>query len=108
MELLTKLGIDWKLLLAQIVNFTLLVGVLTYFVYRPLLNLLDQRREKIRKAMEDAKHIENQKKEMEIFRNEQMKKIDQEVGVFLQRSKQQAEAMKVEILASARKEAEQT
>ena len=53
MELLTKLGVDWKLLIAQIVNFTILVSVLTYFVYRPLLDLLDARRERIRKAVED-------------------------------------------------------
>lgn len=107
MELLSKLGIDWKLLIAQIVNFAILVGMLTYFVYKPLLNLLDERRAKIAKAMEDAKKIEDQKKDMEVFRTEQLKKIDQEIGDFLERAKKQAEAEKVEIVTAAQKEAQQ-
>ncbi|PIR50188.1 F0F1 ATP synthase subunit B, partial [Candidatus Peregrinibacteria bacterium CG10_big_fil_rev_8_21_14_0_10_54_7] len=68
MELLTKLGINWQLLLAQIVNFAIVVGVLSFFLYKPLLNLIDTRRERIRKAMEDAQRIENQAKEMEELR----------------------------------------
>lgn len=107
MELLSKLGIDWKLLIAQIVNFTILLGVLTYFVYRPLLNLLDARRERIRKAMEDAKRIEEQTKELETFRTEQLKKIDAECGVFLERTKKQAEVLRQEMLAGAKHEVEQ-
>jgi F-type H+-transporting ATPase subunit b len=107
MELLAKLGIDWKLLLAQIVNFTILVGVLSYFVYKPLLNLLDERRERIRKAMEDAKHIENQKKEMEVIKADRLKKIDQEMGTMLENARRDAERMKEEILASAKQQADQ-
>ena len=106
MELLSKLGIDWALLIAQIVNFAILVGVLTFFVYRPILNVLDARREKIRKAMEDAKSIENQKKELEVHRAAELHRIDQECGAFMEKTKQQAEKMKQEILASARTEAD--
>ena len=106
MELLSKLGIDWALLIAQIVNFSILVGVLTYFVYKPILNVIDARREKIRKAMEDAKSIENQKKEMEVHRAAELHRIDLECGAFMEKTKQQAEKMKQEILASARGEAD--
>ena len=106
MELLLKLGVDWKLLIAQIVNFTILVSVLTYFVYRPLLNLLDARRARIAKAMEDAARIEEQNRELEQFRTEQLKKIDQEVGALLERGKRQGETMRDEILASAKREAD--
>ena len=55
MELLTKLGINWQLLLAQIVNFLIVLGVLGIFVYKPILNLLDARSERIRKSMDDVK-----------------------------------------------------
>ena len=106
MELLTKLGVDWKLLLAQIVNFTILVSVLGFFVYRPLLDLLDARRERIRKAMEDAKRIEKQNSQMEEFRLEQCKKVDQEVGAMLERGKLQAEKMRDEMLSAAKREAD--
>ena len=106
MELLAKLGIDWKLLLAQVVNFGILLGILTAFVYRPLLDLLDARRERIAKAMEDAGRIEGQKKEMEQIRITELQKIDQEAGAFLERAKEQAEKIKADILQVASKEAE--
>ena len=106
MELLAKLGINWSLLLAQIVNFTILVGVFSFFVYKPLLAVLDSRRERIRKAMEDAAKIENQKKEIDAYRAVEMRRIDQECGVFLEKAKKEAEHMKEEILTTARREAD--
>src|SRR3989344_5394575 len=106
MELLAKLGIDWKLLLAQVVNFGILLGVLTAFVYRPLLDLRDAPRKRIPKAMENAGLIEGQKKEMEQIRITELQKIDQEAGAFLERAKEQAEKIKADILQVASKEAE--
>ena len=106
MELLTKLGINWQQLIAQIVNFAILVGILGYFVYKPLLNVIDARNERIRKAMEEAKRLEQQAKEMEALRLSELKKIDQEAGAFLERAKEQAEQMKAEMIAQAQKEAE--
>lgn len=103
--LLSKLGIDWKLLIAQIVNFAILIGALTYFVYRPLLDLLDRRSERVRKAMEEARRIETQNKEMEAIRFEQLTKIDWESGVMLERAKQHAEKLAADIMSSAQKEA---
>ena len=104
MELLAKLGIDWRLLLAQTVNFLIILGVLTAFVYRPFLNLLDQRRERIRKSMDDVRAIDAQKREIDQLRIEQLKKIDEECGALLERSSHQAERMKEEILAGAKQE----
>jgi len=106
MELLTKLGINWQLLLAQIVNFAIVVGVLSFFLYKPLLNLIDTRRERIRKAMEDAQRIENQAKEMEELRQQHLQKLDAESGVLFEQARKQAEVIQKELIASAKKEAE--
>jgi F-type H+-transporting ATPase subunit b len=106
MELLTKLGINWQLLLAQIVNFLIVVGVLGYFVYKPILNLIDARIERIRKSMEEAKRIENQAKEMEEIRQRELRRLDQESGVINERSRKQAEALHEKLVAAAKKEAE--
>lgn len=106
MELLVKLGINWQLLAAQVVNFLIVLGVLGFFVYKPFLNLLDSRAERIRKAMEDAKRIENQMKEFEAVRQEELKKIDAESGAYFERVRKQAEALQEEILENARKEAQ--
>lgn len=106
MELLTKLGINWGLLLAQIVNFGIVAGALTYLVYRPLLNKIDERRERIRKAMEDAGKIEAQKKEIEEFRVQQLKKIDAECGAILEKTRKEAESSRNRTLELAQQEAE--
>jgi len=106
MELLEKLGINWGLLTAQIVNFGIVAGVLTLLVYRPLLNLIDKRTERIRKSLEDVRMIEAQKKEMEAFKQEQMKKIDAEVGAFLERGKKEAEQTRQQLIVAAQQEAD--
>lgn len=53
-EILHAFGIDWRLIIIQIVNFGILVGVLWYFLYTPILNLLSERETKIKKGIEDA------------------------------------------------------
>lgn len=105
MELLLKLGVSWKLLVAQIVNFTILLTVLTLFVYRPLLRLIDERRERIRKSMEDADTITHEKEKLAHARQEALQKIDQECGAFLEKVKNDAERLKGEILHAADTEA---
>ena len=107
MELIATLGIDWQVMVAQLVNFILLIGVLSFFVYRPVLRLLDDRRERIRKSMEDAKQIENQKRDFDQHRTAKLRTVDAESGKMLENAKQLAEGMKKEILAGAEKEAAQ-
>lgn len=46
-QLFSAFGIDWRLLIIQGVNFAVLLGALTYFLYRPLLAMIDSRRAKI-------------------------------------------------------------
>lgn len=106
MELLAKLGVDVSLLIAQIVNFAILLGILSYFIYRPLINLLDARRERIQKAMDDAARIEQQTSDMEKIRQSELKKIDSECGVYMERIRKQAENLEQEILLRAKGEAE--
>ena len=106
MELLTKLGINWQQLLAQAVNFAIIMSVLAYFVYKPVLRTIDERTARVKKAMEDAKDIENQKKELEKFKQEQLRAIDKEAGVILEKAKQEADRMKKDIIDAAQKEAD--
>jgi len=51
-ELFHALGIEWPILIAQVVNFAILLVVLWKFVYTPVMRLLDARREGVLKAIE--------------------------------------------------------
>lgn len=52
--LLTTFGIDWHLLVAQVVNFLLLVAALTWFLYKPVLKMVRERERVVAKGVEDA------------------------------------------------------
>ncbi len=54
MEILEKLGIDWKLLVAQAVNFLILLWVLRRYAYKPILQALEARTQKIEQGLKDA------------------------------------------------------
>lgn len=53
-EIIKAFGIDGKLIIIQIVNFTILMVALGYFLYNPILNLLRAREEKIAQGIRDA------------------------------------------------------
>jgi F-type H+-transporting ATPase subunit b len=57
------LGINWKILAGQAINFAVLLFVLKKFVYKPFLHLLEKRRsgiqEGIRKTEEAEKSLQN-------------------------------------------------
>jgi F-type H+-transporting ATPase subunit b len=49
--------IEWQLLLAQLVNFLLLMGILYAFLYRPVLGMMEKRKERIAQSMKDAERV---------------------------------------------------
>jgi len=57
-ELVKIFHIDWKLLIAQIVNFAVVVWVLYRFALKPLMKILEKRNAEISKSLDDAKQIE--------------------------------------------------
>lgn len=67
--LFSAFGVDWRLLVIQAVNFGLLLSVLTYFLYRPILKIIDERQKKIadsvKTAEEAARRLSDAKVESE-------------------------------------------
>lgn len=57
-ELLTVFGLNWKLLLIQAVNFGLLLAVLSYFLYKPILKILDERKARIAEGVRKSEEAE--------------------------------------------------
>ncbi|HMA79010.1 MAG TPA: hypothetical protein VKP88_07860, partial [Candidatus Paceibacterota bacterium] len=53
-QLIQAFGIDTRLIVVQIINFGLLLALLSYFLYRPILNLLEEREAKITQGIKDA------------------------------------------------------
>lgn len=53
-QLIEAFGIDARLIIIQIINFVVLAGLLSYLLYKPVLNLLEAREEKIKQGIADA------------------------------------------------------
>ncbi len=53
-EIIHAFGIDWRLIVIQMFNFAILGGALWYFLYTPVLKILNDREAKLKKGVEDA------------------------------------------------------
>ena len=67
------LGISLPTLLAQIVAFVILLVILYFFAYKPVLNMLDERARKIKESMDEVQKVKEQAAQTE---EEFKKKID--------------------------------
>lgn len=85
MEILAKLGIDWKLLVAQLVNFAILLFVLHRFAYRPMLDMLENRSKRIEKGLQDAEKAKRRLSEIAEKEKEVLRKAREEAkGILAQ------------------------
>ena len=53
-ELFAAFGVYWKLLLVQAVNFGVLLAILSYVLYRPILRMIDARQKRIAEGVATA------------------------------------------------------
>jgi F-type H+-transporting ATPase subunit b len=66
--MLETLGIQWPKLIAQFINFAIVLFVLWKFAYKPVFQLLDARRQKIADGVANAEKIKAQLAETEAER----------------------------------------
>ncbi len=64
-EILDIFGVDTRLLLLQVFNFSILLLALWYFLYRPVILMLERRRFLIEKGVNDARAAEEERKNVE-------------------------------------------
>ena len=57
---MSGLGINGWLLAAQIINFIILLVILYFFAYKPVLKMLDERSRKIKDSMEEVQKVKEQ------------------------------------------------
>ncbi len=82
-EFLEQFGIDWKLLLSQLVNFTLILIILRAFAYKPLIKILKERKEKIEEGLIKAEESDIRLKEVDQIAKLKLKETDEKCIVLL-------------------------
>jgi F-type H+-transporting ATPase subunit b len=55
LEVLGKIGFDWRVALVNLFNFLIVFLILKKFAFKPIENILERRRKKIEQGLKDAK-----------------------------------------------------
>lgn len=100
------LGINLGYLISQIINFVLLLVLLRIFLYKPVVNMLDRRREKIKSDLEEAETARSQAEAAKQEYERQLEEAREERRSILAQAREQAEKTREEVLAKARTEAQ--
>ncbi len=90
-QIITVFGIDWKLLLIQAVNFGVVLFVLERFLYRPVIKMIDERREKIEQGVKNAEVASFELQKAETKSRELISKAEMEARETLISGKRMAE-----------------
>jgi F-type H+-transporting ATPase subunit b len=104
---LERLGINLGYLISQIVNFVLLLIILRMFLYKPIVGMLDRRREKIKTDLQEAEQARSQAETAKQEYEKQLEEAREERRSILAQATEQAEKMREEILTKARAEAQE-
>jgi F-type H+-transporting ATPase subunit b len=102
-ELLSQLGIDWHLLISQAVNFGLLVVVLWFVAYKPVLKLLHERRARIEEGLVKADEADRRLLEAEEVKKEKIHEGEAQAMSLIKKTESDAKELEAKLLAEARR-----
>ena len=100
------LGINLPTLIAQIVNFVILFGLLYLVAYKPIVGMLNSRSDKIKESMEQVEIIKQQAARSEEEIKAQIEAARGESQAIIAQASQIGERLKEEAKKEARQEAE--
>ncbi|HTW97098.1 MAG TPA: F0F1 ATP synthase subunit B [Candidatus Methylomirabilis sp.] len=130
MKIFSAFGLDIKILIAQLINFGILLFILWKFAYKPMFKILDDRKKKIETGIENAAQAEEKLREMgekekkvlheakkeaakilddaramaEESRKKNIDKTKEEIGQLINQEKENMRLEKAEILKSINRE----
>jgi F-type H+-transporting ATPase subunit b len=105
-----SLGIDPKLIFAQIVNFAILLWLLNKFLYKPLIKVLDERKQKQEEALRKFEEAQKKGEELALEKEKTLREIKETGERMIVEAKREAQKHAEEIIIhgkeAAKKEAE--
>lgn len=100
------LGINLPALLVQLLAFLALILLLRRYAYRPILNVLDQRTERIRESEDRADRIERQLAETELRNQQILDEARREAQAIVSRAREIGDGQITQAREVARQEAD--
>jgi len=100
------LGISLPTLIAQIVNFTILLGLMYLVAYKPIIRMFDERSRKVKESMEQTDYIKQQAAQAEEEVKKQLEAASKEGQGVIARALRTGEEVGQKAQQEARQEAE--
>ena len=97
-SLISTFHIDWHLIVAQLVNFAVVILVLWRFALKPLGKLMDERGQTIAGGLENAKKQEDLLKAQQAQYDATLAQARAEAATIMKDVKKEAEAKKAEMM----------
>lgn len=98
-QILTTFGVDWRLLLINGLNFGLLMAAMWYFLYAPVMGMLEDRRKKITKGVRDAEVATKAREDIEASRAASLAEAGVEADALIASARAAASQKEREIIA---------
>ncbi len=102
---LGTLGINWKLFIAQLINFGIVLFIFWKWVVKPLGTTLTKRQERIESGLKNAEHMDVERKKFEEWKAAEMKKVRNEADNILRVTTDTANKIKQETIVDAHNQA---
>jgi len=106
-EITTTFGVNWGLFISQLVAFVLLALLLNKFAYKPVLEVLEKRKQRIAEGLENAEKIKTELAETEQSRKEILEKANDQASKLIDEGRAAADKVREAETQKAIKEAEQ-
>jgi F-type H+-transporting ATPase subunit b len=103
---IAELGFNLPTLIAQIVNFIVLLTILYFAAYKPVMRLLDERSRRVKESMEQADNLREQTAQTEEQIKQQLEAAGREGQERISRAIQAGEEVKQKAKDDAKREAE--
>jgi F-type H+-transporting ATPase subunit b len=100
------LGLTLPSFIGQLINFLILLGLLTFFGYKPIRNMLDERSNRIKLSMEQAEATKSEYERAQVEVEKQIGKAREEGQSIIAQAAQAGDRIKEEARLEARKEAQ--
>ena len=105
-QIIHAFGIDVRLIIIQIINFGILMALLTYFLYKPIMGMLAAREEKIARGIKDADEAAKARENAEVEKRSVLAAAHDEAGKIGERARTHAETVQQEAAAAAQVKAQ--
>jgi len=107
-QVLQSFGVSWPGFVASLINFVILLFILHRFAYKPLLQVLDERRRKIAESMKQAEQIKEELARTSAAREEILQKANASAQRMIDEAKLAAEKFRDQKLNEALQSAQDT